>query len=189
MWFLGIDPSLDGTGISIINNDYIIEISEKLHTKTHGVERLFHLENIFLSILNKYKDEIVLSAIESGSFHSEGRLFDMGEWSGILKLNLFKNNIPCIRIAPLQLKKYCSGKGDNFAKMLILLKTYQNFGVEFDDDNKCDAYILSRIARDYYHTILKKDEDISTLNLKEYQKNVLLKIYKLEERCHEKKLI
>ena len=183
--YIGLDPSLDGTGVSIIDHEYMIDSLYKLHTKAKDVNRLIQLELEFKEIIDKYRTDLVLCCFESPSYNSEGRLVEIGEWYGVFKLILFKAGIPCISVAPLQLKQYCTGEGKNFTKSVIMLHTFKNFGVEFDDDNKCDAYILSRIAHDYYHTYVLK----SKLDLKEYHKKVLEKIHKAQEIKIKKKLL
>lgn len=174
--YIGIDPSLDGTGICIIDLNYEIIHTEKLSTPTFGVERLFHLENKLLSILEHYP-ELSYASIESGAFRETGRLFDLGEWSGVIKLNLFKQNVPIIKVAPLQLKKYISGVGKNLGKETIMLDIYKHYGLEIRDNDIADAYVLSRIAHDFSHS-LKLEESLTTLSLKEYQKDVLKKLKK-----------
>jgi Holliday junction resolvasome RuvABC endonuclease subunit len=66
----------------------------------------------------------------------------------------------------MQLKKYVSGTGKARKKELIILDVFKNFGEEIRDNNIADAYVLSRIARDY----------TSGNNLKKHQEDVIKKL-------------
>ena len=172
--FLGIDASLGATGISLINEDYKVVELDILSTPTRGVERLYHLEIKFLSILDKYKKQISLAIIEGGAYREEGRIYDLGMWAGIIQLNLFKSGIDCITVAPLQLKKYVTGRGKSEGKQIIMLDIFKHWKEEIRDDNKADAYVLSRIAHDYFLKFRKNEK----LVFEKYQEEVLKKLYK-----------
>ena len=156
--FLGLDLSLTGSGICIIDENYEIIFKTKLTTKQFGVERLFILEQQLQKVLNTYNENIKLCAIESPSFNSGkgegsgGRLFDIGEWNGPVKLNLFKRGLDFVVASPLQLKKFIIGKAEkgSFTKDLIMLDIYRKYGVEIRENNIADAYVLSRIAHDFF---------------------------------------
>ena len=175
--FLGLDLSLSSSGAVIIQNNYEILQRQVLSTSSVGVERLFFLEKLLNSFLQENIDDICMICIESPAYGiSEGNLFHLGQWAGLVELILFKLGKEFIFATPSQLKKYVLGSGKG-AKQLMLLKTFQNFNEEFDDDNMCDAYGLARIAHDYYYTKIK-NKDIS---IKKYQKEVLDKIYRTKK--------
>jgi crossover junction endodeoxyribonuclease RuvC len=181
--FIGLDLSLGGTGVVALDGNAVITTRARFSVPQKGVERLYHLENKFLDFLDIY-ETISLCCIESPAFGiSEGHLFNLGTWAGIVELNLFKKGIPYIKASPTQVKKYCtgSGKGD---KNLILLKTYQNFGEEFDSDDICDAYLLAMIARSYYYSH-QHPELGKKLELKKYHLQVLQKINDTEKEKSE----
>ena len=168
---------MSSSGAIIINDNYTILRSEVLSTSARGVERLFFLEKMLNSFLEEDVNKLELICIEAPAYGiSEGNLFHLGQWAGIVELILYKLGKEYIFATPSQLKKYVIGKGKG-AKQLMLLKTYQNFSEEFEDDNLCDAYGLSRIAHDYYH-IKKQNKQI---DIKNYQKEVLNKIDKAEK--------
>ena len=179
--FLGLDISLENSGIVVIKKNYGIVDTVILSVTQKDTERLFHLENKFLnyieSIINKYGN-IFLCCLEGYAYQEKGRVFEIGEWVGNVKLNLFKKGIPIIKSAPNQVKKYATGKGIGIKKNLMLLKVYQNFGEEFDNDNTCDAYVVARIAHDYYYKYIENSNNKFKLNLKKYQLDILQKINK-----------
>lgn len=173
--FLGLDLSLSSSGAVIINNDYSILQKEVLSTPAKGVERLFFLEEKLKNFLNIHLNNINFICIESPAYGiSEGNLFNLGQWAGIVELILFKFGKKYIFASPSQLKKFVLGSGRG-EKQLMLLKTYQNFNEEFDDDNLCDAYGLARIAHDFYLSFIKKNQ--IEISLKKYQTDVIKKIY------------
>lgn len=167
--YLGLDLSLTGSGVVIIDDNYSILFSETLSVKSRDVERLLFLENKLLNILAD--KSITIAAIEGPAYQDTGRIFELGEWAGVVKLNLYKLSIPYIIVAPMQLKKYVSGTGKAGKKELIILDVYKNFGEEIRDNNIADAYVLARIARDFYCIKNEKDVDI-----KKYQEDVIKKI-------------
>ena len=183
--YLGLDLSLSSSGAVIIDQNYKILRKHVLSTSCVGVERLFFLEKLLNSFFEENIESISMICIESPAYGiSEGNLFNLGQWAGIVELALFKLGKKYIFASPSQLKKYVLGKG-NGPKQLMLLKTFQNFQEAFENDNICDAYGLARIAHDYYiQKILKKE-----VTLKNYQLEVLNKINKTEEILHRGRLL
>lgn len=172
--FAGLDLSLTGSGITIIDDSGDIVFGEKLHVPQVGVERLYFLHEKFVSILNNYS--IAFSCIESAAYHETGRLFDIGCWAGVVMLEVFNRGIPLISATPLQLKKYVSGEGKNKGKAVVILDIYKMYGKELRDDNVADAFVLANIARDYHAMFIKRDP----LPVKAFQSEVLKKINKSE---------
>jgi crossover junction endodeoxyribonuclease RuvC len=56
----------------------------------------------------------------------------------------------------MTLKKFVTGVG-NAKKNEMLLKTYQAWGIEFNDDNAADAYGLAMMAGGLAKTKVQKD--------------------------------
>jgi len=174
MLYLGVDPSLSHTGLALIDEKLALVDTCALSTPTSGVERLYHLENLFGVFVTKYAPNIRYCAIESGAYRETGRLYDLGEWAGVLKLYLFKLGISFIPVAPLQLKKYISGVGKNKGKDIVILDIYKNYNLEIRDSDIADAFVLSVIARDFYLKLHSKKK----LALPKYQEEVLKAINK-----------
>ena len=175
MLFLGIDPSLTGSGLTILDDSYSIKMMKKLSTPTVGVERLYHLQLKFEESLNKYYNDIHFVCIESAAFRESGRLWSMGQWAGIFYLDLYRNGIPFLEVAPLQLKKYVSSVGKNQGKEVVMLDIFKNFNEEIRDSDIADAYVLARIARDYHYVYRRENKN---KYLKKYQQDVLSKLNK-----------
>lgn len=146
--YLGLDLSLTGTGLVIIDDDYKIQVIELLHIEAREVERLLFLEEEFLNIIKPYADKIDLMAFETPAYRADGQQFSLGEWAGLVKLNLFKMGIKMLKVAPTQLKKYVTGVGKG-EKGVIILDVYKNFGEEIRQNDQADAYVVARIAHDF----------------------------------------
>jgi len=175
--YLGADLSLTGSGLVIIDESCSVIATEKLTTKSFGVDRLFLLEQLLLTFLNTHNG-ILLCCIEGPALRELGRLFDIGEWTGVFKLCLFKKGIPYIIAAPLQAKKFISGVGKNLGKSTVLLDIYKNYGIEFRDNDIGDAFVLSLIARSYHLKITCGKK----IDIKQYQLDVLNMIKKKEDK-------
>ena len=173
--FIGIDPSLTGSGLSVVNDNYAILEVTKLSTPTVGVERLYHLQLKFLEFLKRHGSTAKFVCVEGAAYRETGKIFNLGQWAGIFYLDLYKWGIPFIEVTPLQLKKYVSGVGKNTGKETVILDVFKNFNEEIRDSDMADAYVLSRVARDfYYNKILNKEVE----SLKKYQREVLAKLEK-----------
>jgi crossover junction endodeoxyribonuclease RuvC len=147
--FVGIDPSINATGLVILDEDAnIVE------------QKLFSIKDeIFEQSLLNYEKEIgfIPNIINLQSVYIEGPAYQatgqvilqMGALHFMTRLFLFKNKKNYKIIAPNTLKKFVTGTGRG-KKELMLLKTYKKWGVEFDDNNLCDAYGLARMALEEY---------------------------------------
>lgn len=146
--FVGLDPSYNGFGIIVLDKDANI-IEQKLlesDTKKEAEERIIELEEGFKFVPNIAGLHSV--CVEGPSYSSNGAFqLQMGALHFYLRIFLLKKGIDYKIIAPGSLKKFVAGKGKGRAKKeLMLLKTYKKWGVEFEDNNLCDAYGLARMA-------------------------------------------
>lgn len=139
---LGIDASLTGTGIVVINNTGSILYQENLGTKLKSFERLNYILRKVLTACSTY--DIKYTAIEGYAFLGSGRMTDLAELGGIIKFFLWSQKYPLDIYPPSAIKKFITGKG-NVKKDLMLLKVYKKFGIEFNDDNLCDAYCIAKL--------------------------------------------
>ena len=144
--FVGLDPSYNGFGIIVIDKkaDVVEQKLLKTDSKKEVEERLMELEAGFKFISGILSLHCVY--IEGPSYASQGAfMLQMGALHFFLRMFLFKRGIKYKVIAPGALKKFVAGTGVA-KKELMLLKTYKKWGVEFDDNNLCDAYGLARMA-------------------------------------------
>lgn len=142
--YAGLDLSLRGTGLIVLNEDGKIEHQKLLSTspKQEVEERIIYIgEELY-----PYLDQRDIVYVEGLAFGARGS--SMLELAGLhyfIRISLRLENISYKIIAPPTVKKFVTGKG-NAKKELMLLRVYKKWGVSFDDNNLCDAYSLARLA-------------------------------------------
>ena len=147
-YYVGIDPSLTGTGVVILDKDG--EIYKELLISTYP-DNYICSEQRLLDIVNEIKfiKDISLryAAIEGISFNSKSTSFNerCGLFFMITSL-LFDNDIPFKIVPPKTLKKWAVGNG-NADKKMMMNGSKKRWGLEFKDDNICDAYNLAQLVR------------------------------------------
>jgi Holliday junction resolvasome RuvABC endonuclease subunit len=141
MKVLGIDPSLTGTGIAILNDDNSYRTTT-LSSNHMGAQRLIDLRSQVVSLLQSSPDMVIL---ENYAFAAANQAHQVGEWGGVLRVALQESDIPWATVAPTQLKKFTCGTG-NAPKSLMLQQVYKRWGVELQSDDEADAYSLARLG-------------------------------------------
>jgi len=153
----GIDPSITGTGLIILDEEFNIVEQILICTKNQKVDydteaRMRYITDLIESTLLKYKESLKSVYIEGLSFNSKGQsaaqLFGLAY---LIRMRLLDNEIYYKELAPTALKKFVTGTG-KCQKDLMLLKTFKKFGVEFSDNNLCDAYGLARYGAELYRS-------------------------------------
>jgi len=151
---LGIDLSLTGTGLVVLDEDKLI-YSECFKPKNKsGSRRLVEIRCKISKTLKEYAPALV--CLEGYSFRSRGRaVFQIGELGGIVRVllyesdlhgsDLYESGIKWLEIAPSQVKKFATGKG-NSGKDLILQQVYKRWGQEFETSDEADAFVLAKIG-------------------------------------------
>jgi len=142
--FVGLDLSLTGTGVVVLDNECSVLCAETLKNKLRGMERLAYLREEIHSVVRKYPSAVY--CIEGYAMGSRsGQAFSIGELGGVIKLLLHTENIIPHLVPPTRLKKFIVG-GGRAEKDMILMKVFQRWGWEAKDNNQADAYGLARIA-------------------------------------------
>jgi len=175
--FIGIDPSLTGTGFHTYDNCLLIVSNNKFS----DVERIQYIvDSIALKIEKIFLEgHKPIVGIEGFSFMSKGRaisqLFGLG-WA--IRLWLHNNNIEYYEIPPHSWKKFLfKNKLKKGAKDLIILETYKKYGVEFDDNNICDAFNIMKFTESLYKLKYGIPVELSKDDMK-----VLDKVIKCQEQ-------
>ena len=149
--FVGMDPSYNGFAIIVIDKDANI-IEQKLFKSSNKLEpedRIIELEKEFKFIANIR--QLKKLYIEGPSYASKGAfVLQMGALHFYIRIFFRKKDINYNVITPGTIKKFITGKG-TAKKDLMLLKVYKKFGIEFENDNLCDAYSLARLALEDYN--------------------------------------
>lgn len=153
MIYIGIDPSLTGTGIVVLDDQGNVLDKACVKTKA-GVRIEDRFQEIIFGIwemIHLYQASHTLKVfIEGLSFGSKSA--SMLELAGLhyfLRHYLLHTLHAGFSVIPPQsLKKWVCGKG-NVKKEQMLLQTYKRWGLEFQDNNICDAYCLARYAMEH----------------------------------------
>lgn len=160
---IGIDPSINGTGICIDGCEYYyivpkkkkkmeswgINIIEYPNNKPDGDDtkelyksiRVYHIQKIIRDIIEQYKpDNVVIEAI---AYAANGSIDMLAGLNYSIRNICFDLNIPIRIISPTTLKKESVGMG-NASKELMLgtWKAITNMNIDCDD--LADAYFLSK---------------------------------------------
>jgi crossover junction endodeoxyribonuclease RuvC len=152
-FFIGLDLSLSGTGMVILDENEKILEKKLISTKPVDVieKRLIFIQTEILSCLTKYMVGVDFSIvfIEGLSFGSSGqRMLELAGLHYLVRTTFFNMVSPMFRyeiVSPTVIKKFITGTG-NAKKELMLLKVYKKFGEEFQDNNICDAFCLGKLA-------------------------------------------
>lgn len=145
MPFLGIDQSLNATGLCRLADHgattALVTVDPK---KARDGERLLLVKRAIAALAT---DGIKFAALEGYSYESVGRVFELGEIGGVVKVLLLESGIPYVVVPPVLIKKFATGI--TTASKEDMVANCQGRGVPCTDDNQADAYFLARIARAY----------------------------------------
>lgn len=144
MEYLGLDLSLTATGLIVINEKEEIIESELISTKSsEEIEnRILFISNKVLSIVEKYPGcTIKMEGLSFGS--SSSSMLELAALHYYIRISLKLKLLNYEVVPPTVLKKFLTGKGQA-KKELMLLYVFKKYGIEFQDNNLCDAYTLSR---------------------------------------------
>lgn len=143
-YYVGIDPSLTGTAIVVIDHDGTIKECLRITTSYKEMERLLVIRNRVLDIITSYKPCLV--GMEGYAFGAKQKREAMGELGGILKISMFEVGIKYIIVPPTTVKKFATGKG-NAKKDHMLLAVYKKWGHEFKTNDEADAFVIASITK------------------------------------------
>lgn len=166
---LGIDASLTGTGIVLLNGTE--HNSKQFKPTTTDIERLLEIEKQIISYLD-YAPDII--CIEGYAFGRSNRAHHMGELGGILRRRLYLSGHHWIEIPPKKLKKFVAGNG-NASKEVVLLNVFKRWGIEFTNSDEADAFALAKMGA----IILGQKEKLTKIQqevVKDIKKTISVKL-------------
>lgn len=194
MNILGIDLSLNGTGLAILSDDELFHephISKQFPRSEYANVSVEPMEWYFgyllspMPTLNLQRWDVILDAIlacaetchqvviEGYSFASNMAYARAGaELGGIVRYHLAKrhNQIP-LEVPPSTLKKFLTGKG-GADKNQVLKEIYKRYHVDLPDDNMADAFGLAKFGQAM----------VSTEGLPQYQVEIIESFKKPKEK-------
>ena len=146
---IGIDTSLTGTGIVVLENGKITK-QQLIKSKPSGdkpvneVKRIQKIVEEIELIVSEYMPRIAV--IEGLAYLAKGTsLVQLAALNYMTRAMLMNYHIPFVIVFPTTLKKFATGNGAA-KKDEILLATFKRYGVTIMDDNEADAYNLSQIG-------------------------------------------
>lgn len=146
-FFVGVDLSLNRTGMAFIQDDDFKWTT--VEPKEKGMNRLAFVTGALSRVICTEQKTPKLVAIESMYSTREGGLLDRAEMMGVLKLKLWKIGIPFVMIPPAQVKQFLTGKG-NSKKEHMLMHAFKHYKIEFKNTDECDAFVLAKMAQAFY---------------------------------------
>ncbi len=139
---LGLDLSITGTGLA-----HTLEGEVCTHLiKTRDKDRDGRLVQIQATI-RELATGAELALIEAPTPRSPSSVIS-GMVQGAARLVLLDLGIPYGTLMPASLKKYATGRGTG-DKIPMAMAAYKRAGLEFPDDNQCDAFWLWVAANDH----------------------------------------
>jgi Holliday junction resolvasome RuvABC endonuclease subunit len=121
------------------------------------VDRLVFIKRNVASLLTEVKH----AAMEGYSYKSTGRVFELGEVGGVIKVLLAEHSIPCISVPPVSVKKFATGNA--YADKRAMLSAATQRGSVFADDDQADAFFLAHIALAYVLNVAETRRELDVL--------------------------
>lgn len=165
--WLGIDQSLTATGLCLIDADGKVVAHETVDPgDLRGVERLAFVKARVVSLLAR---RVVFVALEGYSYNSVGRVFELGEVGGVLRLTVFEHGLQHVVLPPASLKKFATGNPG--AEKEEMIEAAKQAGFNASDDNQADAFFLSQIARHFSLELMpRRREQLEVLHALRFPK-------------------
>lgn len=139
---LGLDLSITGTGLAHTVEGQVCTHLIKTRDKDRD-GRLIQIQNTIRELATGAE----LALIEAPTPRSPSSVTS-GMVQGAARLVLLELGIPYGTLMPASLKKYATGKGTG-DKVPMAMAAYKRAGLEFPDDNQCDAFWLWVAANDH----------------------------------------
>lgn len=152
-FYVGIDASLNGTGLALLS---LMPAGHRLvETRTLeppkglvGTPRLVWLrDNFLLWLRSRTILRVEGIGLEAYSYGSTNQAHQMGEWGGVLRTMIYEMGLPLRILSPNGLKKFATGKGNTPGKAPVILALFKQTGLDLShSDNETDAAWLAFAA-------------------------------------------
>jgi Holliday junction resolvasome RuvABC endonuclease subunit len=166
---LGIDLSINGTGLAMIVED-VAQLKLLSGGGVHAlafprIEKRLASGDFYQGLLispvpsdDMGRWQMILNAVMGYAMHChqvtiEGYSFDSGtawgtslrELGGIIRYHLRKAGLTPLEVPPTQLKKFVTGDG-HADKNIMIKECFKRWDVDFSDDNMADAFGLAKLG-------------------------------------------
>jgi crossover junction endodeoxyribonuclease RuvC len=171
---IGLDLSLVGTGVVVINNGLIVR-QDLIKSKPIGSLAIDELRRI-LRIVRQIEEVVIefnpnIVVIENLAFMARNTtaLTQLAGLNYFVRDIAFRNKIPFVLCAPTTLKKFATGKG-NCPKDNIMMEVYKRWHVTITNNNISDAFILAKMGQALLGKVEKLTKpQLETINLLQKQ--------------------
>lgn len=150
---MGIDPSLCGCAVMVLDADGVILANEIIKSSPSGgmvgnrMARIHEMVGKIKAIVDVFiPTAICLEGYSLGS--NMPGVSDRVEFGGLLRYVLWRSERRVIEVPPTTLKKFVTGKGafPGGGKVPLIVALTSKYGVQFKSDDAYDAYGLARLA-------------------------------------------
>lgn len=150
--FLGLDLSLTDTGVVAVRGSEVFkhDIVTKPANFKHSLARVEKIADDVLGYVNTYLPELILIEDYFTNRNNPKAVIQLCELGTVVRYKLLKAGRGFWLVAPTQLKKFCTGKG-NVGKDVILKDVYKKWGLDLNNNNIADASVLAFLARALYN--------------------------------------
>lgn len=151
--FLGVDPSLTGTGIAIVRDGKVIDWNrygyslKQTATLEEKAERMMHVLKGVLLAQGRHVDVIVIEGLSFGSKGQSTR--DLAGLWWYLVCSLRQRGYTVLTRSPQQRAKYATGNG-RAKKAEVVAAVNETYGLDLKDDNIADAIVLAAMGARVY---------------------------------------
>ena len=148
--YVGIDTALRHTGVVVLRGPNTV-LCSTVSPKSRGPQRLMaiydEIEELLRSAGVLDPGVRAFAATEGYAYDAPQGAAGLGEASGTVRLLLGRLRIPERSVAPVQLKKYVTGR-ITAKKRQMIEESQRASSLPIGDDHQADAHGLARIARD-----------------------------------------
>jgi crossover junction endodeoxyribonuclease RuvC len=142
--YLGIDASLEGTGLCLVSAAG--HVLRSVTVIPHGLRDMARLAMIKAATL-AFVDggDVAFVAVEGYAYGAVNQAFSLGEIGGVLRLLVHEEyGLSRVDVPPASLKKWATGSSEADKDAMVAAAIAE--GARPGDHNQADAYFLARIA-------------------------------------------
>jgi crossover junction endodeoxyribonuclease RuvC len=139
--FVGLDPSTQTGFVALDEAGAVLRRKELTGVGNEDPKRMVTLID---EIIAHIQPEDIICIENFGFATKQG--IQLGGIGWGIRMALFRRGIKWIEVAPSQVKKFATGKG-NTKKEAMAVPIFKRWGFESSSNNVTDAYVLAQIAR------------------------------------------
>jgi Holliday junction resolvasome RuvABC endonuclease subunit len=151
---MGIDQSLSGTGIAIIQADCLnnkpilnLECKRTIGSDRKGIARLDYIAREVIRFISEFQPAPFLICMEDVTRMATSQaIIPLTELFAVIKLDVWRAGLPLRVQNQSSMKKFNFGQGNVSKDSNYMLRVFDVTQERFDDDNQADAYMHARLG-------------------------------------------